>query len=518
MSNKIGDISKNAKEILIDPYKFANNISIDELVETLKQLSYYYYQTDEPLIPDSTYDLLRDVLEERDPDNEYLKAVGAPIDKNKVELPYPMASLNKIKPTTDALTNWKMNYKGPYVLSDKLDGVSGLLYKKDNKFKLYTRGDATTGQDITHLIPYLLKDKYKPGKIPNGTAIRGEIVMSKKNFDTIKDKYKNARNTVAGLVNSKNYSIDIAKLTDFVAYAIIHPKLKQEEQMQKLTEWEFPIVEYKVLKDITNDILSKYLLERRTDSKYDVDGIVVIDSSTTYDVKDLNPEYGFAFKMVLTDQVAEATVLDIEWNITKLGFLKPVVIIKPVNLTGVTIKNITAFNAKYVVNNKLGSGSVIKIVRSGDVIPYILEVLKSSSSGEPKMPTIAYKWNDSNVDIIVKDVHGAAQDAIIIKQITDFFKVIGAKNISEGIVTKLVQHGYKSIQSILGANVDDLKDIEGLGEKSITKIFLNIVESMNEVDLPTLMAASNTFGRLLGVKKLSLITNAYPNIINEKWT
>src|SRR3990172_7165135 len=195
MSNKIGDISKNAKEILIDPYKFANNISIDELVETLKQLSYYYYQTDEPLIPDSTYDLLRDVLEERDPDNEYLKAVGAPIDKNKVELPYPMASLNKIKPTTDALTNWKMNYKGPYVLSDKLDGVSGLLYKKDNKFKLYTRGDATTGQDITHLIPYLLKDKYKPGKIPNGTAIRGEIVMSKKNFDTIKDKYKNARNT-----------------------------------------------------------------------------------------------------------------------------------------------------------------------------------------------------------------------------------------------------------------------------------------------------------------------------------
>lgn len=407
---------------------------------------------------------------------------------------------------------------GPYVLSDKLDGVSGLLYKHDNKFRLFTRGDSNTGQDITHLISYLLKDKYKPGKIPNNTAIRGEIIMSKTNFEKIKDQYKNARNTIAGLVNSKHFSIDVAKLTDFIGYAIIHPKLKQEEQMLKLAEWNFPTVEYKVLSDIDNDILSKYIQERRTNSKYEVDGIVVIDSSTTYDVTDKNPTYGFAFKMVLTDQVAEVNVLDIEWNVSKHGYLKPIVKIEPVNLIGVTIKNTTGFNAKYVVENKLGPGSVIKIVRSGDVIPYILEVLKPSATGKPKLPDIPYKWNATGIDLIVQDIHGAAKDTIIIKQLVSFFKVLDVKYISEGIITKLVEHGYKTLQDILTADIKELSKIDGIGDKLISKIFENTRIAFETTNLQTLMAASNTFGRGLGTRKLKIILDEYPNIMNEKWT
>jgi DNA ligase (NAD+) len=515
---KIGDLKKNIANIIDDPYKYANNVPISDLVDLLKQLSHYYYNTDDALISDAVYDLLRDVLEERDPTNKFLQEVGAPISKDKVQLPYPMASLNKIKPTTQILDDWIKNYHGPYVLSDKLDGVSGLLWKNNNKFQLFTRGDSTTGQDITHLITYLLKDKYKPGKIPNGTAIRGEIIMTKKNFEKIKDKYKNARNTIAGLVNSKNFSIDIAKLTDFVGYSVVHPKYTQQEQMEKLKEWEFPVVKYKISNNLTNDMLSNYLQTRRSNSPYEVDGIVVIDSSKTYDISDINPTYGFAFKMVLSDQVADVKVLDIEWNITMHGYLKPVVKIEPVNLVGVQIKNVTAFNAKYVVDNNLGPGSIIKIVRSGDVIPHILQVIKPSSTGKPKLPDVPYFWNNTNVDIIVKDIHGVAKDAIIIKQISNFFGVLGVKFISEGIVKKLVDHGYKSVQDILNTNIGELSKIDGIGETLLRKVFDNVRVAFETTNLQTVMTASNTFGRGLGIKKLNIIIKEYPNIMNEKWS
>ncbi|QKF94120.1 NAD-dependent DNA ligase [Fadolivirus algeromassiliense] len=518
MTTKINDIKSEINKILENPNNFANSVPIDKLIDVLKQLSHYYYNTDESLVPDAVYDLLRETLEARDPKNPYLQEVGAPVSKDKVDLPYPMASLNKIKPGTEALTNWKTNHKGPYVWSDKLDGVSGLLYKQNNKFRLFTRGDSTSGQDVTHLISYILKDKYKPSKIPNNTAIRGEIIMSKANFEKVKDQYKNARNTIAGLVNSKNYSIEVAKLTDFIGYSIIHPKLKQEEQMKKLQEWEFPTVEHKVTKDLSIEVLSKYLQERRKGSKYEVDGVVVIDSSETYDVKDTNPTYGFAFKMVLADQVAEAKVLDIEWNVSMHGYLKPTIKLEPVKLVGVTIKNATAHNAKYIVDNKLGPGAVVKIVRSGDVIPYIMEVLKPATSGTPKLPDIPYKWTKTGVDLIVKDIHGAAKDAIIIKQLSNFFKVLGVKYISEGIVTKLVENDYKSLKEILTADIDELSQIDGIGEKVLSKIFDNIRTAFETTNLETLMAASNCFGRGLAIKKLKIIVETYPNIMNEKWT
>lgn len=516
-TSKIGDLKNVLKSLETNPAKYAKDISIDDLVELLKQLAYYYYSTDEPLISDTIYDMLRDILEERDPNNEYLQQVGTPISKDAVQLPFPMASLNKIKPNTSALDNWKTNHKGPYVLSDKLDGVSGLLYKTDNKFKLFTRGDAISGRDITHLINYLLSNKYKPGKIPNNTAIRGEIIISKDNFKLVKDKYKNARNAIIGLVTSKNFSIELAKLTDFIGYAIINPKYTQEAQMEKLKEWNFPVVDHKVLNDITNDILSNHLKERRISSKHEVDGTVVIDSSKIYDIDSKNPDYGFAFKMILTDQVAEATVLEVEWNVSKHGYLKPIANIMPVNLVGVTIRHVTAFNAKYVVDNVLGPGAVIKLVRSGDVIPHILEVLKPASSGAAQLPTISHKWNDTNVDFLVKDIHGAAKDAITIKSLAHFFKVMGVKFISEGLVTKLVESGYKTVPEILNADMKKLAEIPGIGEKIITKVFENTRVAFETSTLEQVMAASNVFGIGLGTRKLKVVVDAYPNILNEKW-
>ena len=524
-STKYDFLKKNHDVITTDPYNFANKISIKELVNLLKTLSDIYYNEELPDqmyrnidVSDEIYDILKDVLEKRDPSNKFLKEIGAQvISKEAVKLPYYMSSLDKIKPDTDSLNKWINKYPGPYVISDKLDGVSGLFVKRDDTFKLYTRGNGYEGQDITHLITYVIPKNINKDFVKD-FAIRGELIISKQNFKKIEKDYKNARNAVAGLVNSKHYSEQVAAVTDFIAYSVISPKLSIVDQMKTLERIKFPMVNYHVEKQLTNDKLSTYLSKRRNDGLYEIDGLVVTDSSKIYDIPENNPEYAFAFKMVLTDQIAEVKVLDVEWNCSKHGYLKPTIRVEPVKLVGVTVESATAFNAKFVVDNVLGPGAIVKLVRSGDVIPDIMEVIKPAASGTPKLPEIAYKWTDTNVDIIVKDIHGACKDEIIIKKLTFFFKTLGVKYLSEGIITKLVNNGYDSVFEILQADKEELYEIDGLGQTIIEKIYTNIFSAIKKLTLPKLMTASCIFGRNLGETRLKEIVNTYPNIMNEKWT
>lgn len=517
MVDKISNIDEIIEEILNEPYEYAKKISINKLVEILRKLSYHYYNTEEELVPDDIFDILKEVLQSRDPNNPYLKEVGSPITKEKIKLPYFMPSLEKIKPTNEKLSQWINKYKGPYVISDKLDGISGLFTKNKNKLKLYTRGDGEYGQDISHLIPYIISKKYNIKQLPDNIVIRGELIISIDDFKKIKDEFKNARNAVAGLVNSKDFSIKVAELTQFIGYTILYPKLKILDQLNKLSiDYKFNTVYYFSENTINNKKLSDILDKRRLESKFEIDGIVVMDNSKIYDVINENPEYAFAFKTIRKDQVFDVKVIDIEWNIGKDGYLTPRVILEPTDISGVTIKYTTGYNAKFINDNKLGPGAIVKLIRSGDVIPDILEVVKQAN--QPKMPTIEYKWNETEVNILPKDIFGIFKDTMIIKQILYFFNQIDVKYISEGIITKLVNNGYNSIIKILKADKTNLYKIEGLGEKIINKIYDNIQEQFNNIDLATLMSASGLFGRGMGIKRMKLITDTYPDILHNKWT
>ena len=262
-------------------------------------------------------------------------------------------------------------------------------------------------------------------------------------------------------------------------------------------------------------MLSKYLIKRREDSIYDIDGIEVIDNSDVYNVTKKNPKYGFAFKTILMDQIAETTVLDVEWNVSTFGLLKPIIIVEPIIISGITIRRATAHNAKFVVKNVLGPGAIIKIVRSGDVIPKIIEVIKPAPLNKPKMPSIPYKWNETKVDLIVKDIHGATKDNIITKQIARFFKILDVKYIGIGIVRKLVDAGYKDPITIISTDQDEIVEI--IGEKLTKKIFKNIKLAIDTVTLIQLMVASNKFGMGFGIRKIKIIVNAYPDILKNKW-
>lgn len=263
-------------------------------------------------------------------------------------------------------------------------------------------------------------------------------------------------------------------------------------------------------------MLIEYFNERRQKSNYEMDGIVVMDNNRAYDVVEGNPKYGFAFKTITKDQFTIAEVIDVEWDVSRYNYLKPRIRIKPVQLVGVTITYATAHNAKFIYDNKIGEGSKIKIVRSGDVIPKIMEVLTPATDGKPKMPDIPYVWNETEVDILIKRQTKESSSIITIKQIVNTMKTLDVKYIDEGLVKKLVDEGYDSFIKILKADKEKISDI--IGSKMTDKIYANLENALKNTQLHILMASSNKFGRGIGIKKLHVITKMYPNIMIKKWT
>lgn len=476
----------------------------NQLTELLREANKAYYNQDS-FLTDNQYDIIKEFVESKYPSNPVIQEIGAPVERNKVTLPYPMGSMDKIKPDTNALANWKAKYTGPYVLSCKLDGVSGLYTTEGSKPKLYTRGDGRVGQDISHLIPFLRLPKTK------GVVIRGEFIIPKVVFENkYKDKFANPRNMVAGIVNHKTINQSINDL-HFVAYEVMKPISKPSEQMALLQTLDVETVLYKIETNINNELLSETLLEWRYNYAYEIDGVIVANDAV-YERKSGNPEHAFAFKMVLSDQVAEAKVVDVIWAASKDGYLKPRVQIEPINLGGVQITYATGFNGAFINDNKIGVGATIELIRSGDVIPYIRKVVIPAE--EAKMPTVPFKWNDTHVDIMLEDLE--SDETVREKNITGFFRGIGVEGLSTGNIKRIMIAGYDSVPDILKMNVEDFLKVEGFKEKTATKIYDGIREKIEEATLTTIMSASNMFGRGFSEKKIELIMESYPTVLLSK--
>ena len=501
---------------------FLNTLTEQELGSMIEQANEAYYGNDEPIMSDDQYDLLREYVIEKYPKNEIAKDGHINLQmeavKNKVKLPYEMWSMDKIKPDTGALDKWNAKYKGPYVLSCKLDGVSGMYSTEGHQPKLYTRGNGIMGQDVSHMIPYLQLPK------ESGIVIRGEFIISKDVFEKkYASDFSNPRNFVAGVVNQKTVKPDRIRDLDFVAYEVIKPEVKPSEQMKILTEMDIEVVRFLVVtemdievvrflveKSVSIELLSELLVEWREGYKYDIDG-VICSNDHIYNRKRGNPEHAFAFKMVLGDQVAEAKVVDVIWTASKDGYLKPRVHIEPVVLGGAKIEYATGFNAKFIVDNNIGVGAVISLVRSGDVIPHIIGVVRPAP--EPMMPTQEYKWNATHVDIELVDKK--ADSTVNHKVVTAFFKTIGVDGLGPGNINKIIDAGYSTIPQIIAMSKEQFIEVEGFKKKLSDKIYDGIHEKLDEADLPTLMDATNIFGRGFGKKRFNAILSEHPDIITS---
>jgi DNA ligase (NAD+) len=483
---------------------FLETLQLEDLTNMLQYASNQYFNHN-PIITDNQFDIIKNYIDTKYPTNKVTKEVGSEVERNKVVLPFEMASMDKIKPDTNALANWCQKFTGPYVLSCKLDGVSGLYcFEQKTKPQLFTRGNGTVGQDVSHLIPYL---KLSP-KTNSPIVIRGEFIMSKQVFQAkYASKFANIRNMVAGIINSKTI-IDAVLDLDFVAYEVIKPALKPSEQHEFIKQLGLNSVLSILTNKLSNETLSSLLVDWRKNYEYEIDGIIVTNDKLYPRIKG-NPEHAFAFKMVLSDQIAEAIVTDVIWTPSKDGYLKPRVQIEPIHLGGVKIEYATGFNGAFIKDNNIGIGSTIQLIRSGDVIPHIKSIIVPSS--EPKMPDMPYKWNDTNVDIMILN----ADDDLTVKEknITGFFKGIEVDGLGGGNVSRIVETGYDTVPKIINMTMQDFLKVEGFKEKMASKIYTGIQEKLKEASLVTLMAASNIFGRGFSDKKFELILGELPDIL-----
>jgi DNA ligase (NAD+) len=504
-------ISSTVKEMITAFKKkgisFLSTLNEIQLTEMVKHAN-IMYRNFQPIMTDNEYDILEEYIKEHYSANPHIHKIGATIEKNKATLPYYMPSMKKIKPDTDVLKKWMKTYTGPYILSCKLDGVSGLYTTENNIPKLYTRGEeGIEGGDISYLIPHLRLPKTK------GIVIRGELIIPKHIFnEKYKTQFANPRNLVAGIINQKTLSGSLRDV-HFVSYEVIQPILKPSDQIHFLGTLDVESVFTKIETNnsLTNELLSETLIDWRKSHPYEIDGIIVVDDKI-YTRKLENPDHAFAFKMVLSDQIAEAKVVDVIWTPSKDGYLIPRVQIEPIHLGGVRIEYATGFNGAFIHENKVGIGALIELIRSGDVIPYIRKV--TIPAEEAKMPSVPFKWNDTHIDVLLEDIQG--DKTVKEKIIAGFFIRIEVEGLSSGNIARIIKAGFDTIPKIIKMTMTDFLHVEGFKETLATKIYNGIREKLTNASLVTIMSGTNLFGRGFGEKKLELIMGPYPEVLLSK--
>lgn len=498
------------------------DVDVAKIIELLKAADELYFNDEETFIEDNQYDALKQYAQRMAPADVYFTGVGSAVRGGKIDLPFKMGSLNQVYQGDYAKWVAKSSInKEQIVISDKLDGASAMLiYGIDGKLQIaYSRGDGFQGADITR---HVSKIHNVPQQIANSTgkavAIRAENIISPAAFKKINTGkyarggriYKNPRNMVSGLMNSSENHPEVYKAIDTVVYEIVGSNKSKTHQLDLLNAWGFKVVRYSVHKagEHNDDTLTKLLNTRRGNSEYELDGVVIdIDNA---DVRkrlatdELNPEYAVKFKVADASNLAVAVVKEVEWNVSKDGYQKPRVKINPVDLVGVTIQHATGFNAKFIRDNKIGPGAKIKITRSGDVIPFILEVIEPAA--EPQMPEGDNVWTDTGVDLVVADMSSNA--TVKFEQLNDFFSSIDVPNLGEGNLRQMFDAGFETPESIISLTQEDIASLVGslaIGKK----IHKGMRERLTNIPMHVLMGSHSAFGRGVGVRKMKKLEEAF---------
>lgn len=475
-----------------NPHKALEIYNDDLIRDLLDRADEAYHEEGESILTDHAYDVLRDAY----PRDEVGAEVGD--SSGKTKLPYWLGSMDKRHKGVE-LTE-------PLIISDKLDGVSGLLVVTTKEAKLYTRGNGAVGRDVSHLIPQLKM------KVPKKRmVVRGELVMKRDVFSQLQNGESNARNTVAGFVNSKREGTTLQKKIQFVSYEVLEPpNLKPSEQMAFLTKHKMDPVRFQAVEAASDTMLSELLRERDASSEYDMDGLIVARDVQYEPVTKKNPKHAFAFKLnVMEQQSGETEVTKVDWRLSKDGLLKPTVHMKPLNLKGVVIRKATGHNARFVVDQGLGVGAMVRIIRSGDVIPRIVQVIARTS---PAMPTGKYVWNQSKVDIMSdeEDKRGLEK-----KRLAYALSKLNFDHMGEKTVNLLYDEGIDTLGKVLALSSERLQRIDKLKGKQGENLLASIAKRRKDISCIDYAVASNAFGRGFSTTTLNAINNAFPLMTGE---
>lgn len=458
-------------------------------MDSFKQKVVNAYETGVPILTDAEYDAIYG-----DDASHHLVS-----STKKTSLPYWMGSLDKVR-TQETLDQFyhKGSTAKRVVASQKIDGISALYTGK----KLYTRGTGSKGQDISKFISSIKGFSSLPKLNGKQYMVRGEIVMPIKTFQKKYSKtFKNARNLVSGIINKKTVDKAASDL-QFYAYEIVDSGLGPLSQLNLLQElgWTVP---YHVVHRNAPDFDTVYNSIIEYKSPVEIDGVVLSWDMEYDQPTEGNPKHSVALKQDNEEDAVITEVVDVEWNVSKWSRYKPVVVLKPVNVHGVTISRATGYNAKYIKLEKLGPGSIVMIKRSGGVIPTITKVLKQSEE-EIIFPSQIWKGVD-----LVADTSVSSSDESIVqtaKQLWQSASKMGISHINEATALKLVDNGIYTLLDLVKSTKAGLVKA-GLGEKNSEKIhsLIKKVFKDNPVSAVSLLTATGALGYGLGEKKIKTL-------------
>jgi NAD-dependent DNA ligase len=218
--------------------------------------------------------------------------------------------------------------------------------------------------------------------------------------------------------------------------------------------------------------------------------------------------------MQLEDQIANTTVSNVEYNISKHGTLAPRIEYEPVVIKGDTHKYTTGFNLKYIVDNRINKGTQIQIIKSGDVIPYINKIITPSKEALMPPANMKWHWNETHVDAVLDNPEDSKD--VRLAKLVAFFKTMGIDGVGEGVLAKLVNGGYEELKTILSLTPDRIAQVDRFQLKSATNIYNAIKKVIDKPQpLERVMMASGVFQIGMGEKKFKMILDAIPQFLKK---
>ncbi len=493
---------------------------IETLRRELRRHDYLYYVKDKPEIADAAYDkLLRELmeLEEKHPElatnDSPTQRVGGKVQSAFGEVTHlaPMLSLESLMSADEVFEFGKRVDKGgvsdaSFMAEPKFDGLSVELVYLHGRFERgSTRGDGTTGENVTEnlktirSLPLRLFPEVRD--VPETLAVRAEAIMRVGEFDDLnrrmielgKEPFANPRNAAAGSLRQLDTGITASRPLDLFAYDVMYIEGEalgsQSASLHALSDWGFRVEKSSRLCETLDEAVAYHdeLEVKRDELDYELDGVVVKvdrhDHQAELGARSRTPRWAVAFKFKPRQEITD--VVDIAVQVGRTGKLTPVALLRPVDVSGVTVSRATLHNQDEVLRKDVRVGDRVRIQRAGDVIPEVVEVLpegRKQGAESFRMPEFCPV---SQSLVVAKGANhyctgGWACRAQQTGRIQHFASK-GAMEIEflgEKTVVQLVEGGLvHDLADLYRLTRDELLPLEGFGEKSADNLVAAIEAS-----------------------------------------
>ena len=396
-----------------------------ELAEEIREHQYKYYVQDKPSIPDADFDALLKELQALEAAHPELKAHDSPTEMvgggfathfAQVDHIEKMMSLDNVFDSTE-LSTWfdrieKSGATNTWLCEVKVDGLAiNLLYEKGVLVRALTRGDGTTGEDVTLNIKTIkaIPQKLQGKNIPEQIEIRGEVFFPLKEFNAFNDaleeegkqRFANPRNAAAGSLRQKDPRVTASRPLSMVVHGIGAYDggfASQSAAYEALKAWGLPTSNRYIVVSTRHEVeeFIAYYGEHRHDVEHEIDGVVIkvnelaVQSELGFTSR--APKWAIAYKY--PPEEVTTKLLDIKVSVGRTGRVTPFAYMEPVKVAGSTVTNATLHNAEEIARKGVLIGDVVIIRKAGDVIPEVLGPVIDKRTGAEKKFVMPKKCPD----------------------------------------------------------------------------------------------------------------------------